>query len=152
MAKLTDAREIIRELADLLDKSSLSEIEVEDEEIRIRVARQPAMVTAHVPPHPPPPPTPAEAAAPESADAAERAAHPGTVPSPMVGTVYVAPEPGAPAFVKVGDRIEEGQTLLIVEAMKVMNPIPAPKAGTVIEILVSDAQPVEYDEPLMIVE
>ena len=95
---------------------------------------------------------------PESVDvstaepAAEAAAHPGTVASPMVGTVYLAPEPGAEAFVKAGAKVEEGQTLMVIEAMKVMNPIPAPHGGTVKEILVSDGQPVEFDEPLLIIE
>ncbi len=158
MSKLTDAVDLIRELTVLLEESSLSEIEVEGEEIRVRVARQ--VTVAAAAPAPPPIPThpaaPAPQAVPPAADAdaaAGETAHPeGAVLSPMVGTAYVAPEPGAPPFVKVGDSVEEGDTLLIVEAMKVMNPIPAPRSGTVTRILVSDAQPVEYGEPLMVIE
>ena len=158
MSKLTDAVDLIRELTVLLEESSLSEIEVEGEAVRVRVARQVTVAAA-----PPPPPAAAHpvapaaqaspAAAPSEAAAAGETAQPeGTVLSPMVGTAYVAPEPGAPPFVKVGDSVEEGDTLLIVEAMKVMNPIPAPRSGTVTRILVSDAQPVEYGEPLMVIE
>ncbi len=158
MSKLTDAVDLIRELTVLLEESSLSEIEVEGEAVRVRVARQ-VTVAAAPPPlpaaaHPVAPPAQASpAAAPSEAAAAGETAQPeGTVLSPMVGTAYVAPEPGAPPFVKVGDSVEEGDTLLIVEAMKVMNPIPAPRSGTVTRILVSDAQPVEYGEPLMVIE
>ncbi len=158
MSKLTDAVELIRELTVLLEESSLSEIEVEGEEIRVRVARQvavaavaahpPAAAHAAAPPaQPEPPVAPTERTAPGETEQPE-----GAVLSPMVGTAYVAPEPGAPPFVKVGDTVKEGDTLLIVEAMKVMNPIPAPRAGTVTRILVSDAQPVEYGEPLMVIE
>ena len=158
MSKLTDAVELIRELTVLLEESSLSEIEVEGEEIRVRVARQVAVaaVAAHPPAaahaaarpaQPEPPVAPTERTAPGETEQPE-----GAVLSPMVGTAYVAPEPGAPPFVKVGDTVKEGDTLLIVEAMKVMNPIPAPRAGTVTRILVSDAQPVEYGEPLMVIE
>jgi acetyl-CoA carboxylase biotin carboxyl carrier protein len=159
MSKLKDTKDLIRELAELLDKSSLSEIEVEDEDVRIRVARQiPAQTVMAQPQIPvqtaapaPQPATPADAPASAPAGGTD-ATHPGTVPSPMVGTVYLAPEPGAPAFIKPGDQVNEGDTLLIVEAMKVMNPIPAPSSGTVTKILVSDAQPVEYGEPLVIIE
>lgn len=158
MSKLKDTKDLIRELAELLDSSSLTEIEVEDEDVRIRVARQAAVqhVTAPqipvptVPASVPAPTAPSTPAADTGTENAE--SHPGAVPSPMVGTAYLAPEPGAPTFVKAGDQVAEGDTLLIVEAMKVMNPIPAPRAGTVTKILVSDAQPVEYGEPLVIIE
>ncbi|RMD87508.1 MAG: acetyl-CoA carboxylase biotin carboxyl carrier protein [Alphaproteobacteria bacterium] len=157
MSKLTDAVELIRELTELLEASSLSEIEVEGEEVRVRVVRQVAAATVvappvQAPPAPPPPAASPAAATAEPAQAGEEAAQEGMVTSPMVGTAYVAPEPGAPPFVKVGDTVKEGDTLLIVEAMKVMNPIPAPRAGTVTRILVSDAQPVEFGEPLMVIE
>lgn len=142
-------KDLIRELAALLEETGLSEIEVGEDKRRIRVARNiSTSVTAA--PAPAPAPAPAEEAAAVSAE--ELASHPGAVTSPMVGTVYVAPEPNAPPFVNVGDEIKEGQTLLIVEAMKTMNPIPAPKAGKVTRILIENAQPVEYDEVLMIIE
>jgi acetyl-CoA carboxylase biotin carboxyl carrier protein len=144
--------ETIRGLADLLNDTGLSEIEVEQKGLRIRVARNiSATVTAPGPP--------AHAAADTShpqqtvADPdADLATHPGAVTSPMVGTAYRAPEPGAEAFVEVGSVVERGQTLMIVEAMKTMNHIPAPRAGTVTAILVENGQPVEYGEPLMIIE
>ncbi len=171
MSKLAEAKELIRELAELLQQSELSEIEVEEDGLRIRVARQ-LTVTAQLPPPAPPsglaaaaspvaeavPPAAAEAggdaASPARADASgeeDWLSHPGLVTAPMVGTAYVAPEPGARPFVQVGDTVEEGQTLLIIEAMKVMNPIPAPRAGTVRHIFFSDAQPVEYGEPLLVI-
>lgn len=162
MSKLKEYKELIRELAELLDKSTLSEIEVEEDDFRIRVAREVAgSVNYAVPAAPVAAPVPAAApaaAAPTapSADAATAAPasadHPGAVTSPMVGTAYTAPSPDAAAFVKVGDKVNEGDTLLIIEAMKVMNSIAAPKAGTVKEILFTDAQPVEFGEVLLIVE
>ena len=144
--------DLVRQLAELLHQNDLSEIEVEDGDRRIAVKRQlgaPAAAVAA-----PPPPPPAAAAAPPPAPAAEvaPAAHPGAVKSPMVGTVFLSGEPGAKPFVSAGDRVKEGDTLVIVEAMKVMNPIAAPRSGTVSQILVQDAQPVEYDQPLVIVE
>ncbi|MBN9670816.1 acetyl-CoA carboxylase biotin carboxyl carrier protein [Roseibium aggregatum] len=144
---------LIRDLAVLLDETNLTEIELEQGDTRIRVARQmsinaPVNVAA-----PPPPPAHAPAATAASAPApTETAAHPGTVTSPMVGTAYLAAEPGAAAFVQVGDTVSEGQTIMIIEAMKTMNHIPSTKAGVVKEILVEDAQPVEFGEPLIIVE
>lgn len=138
--------ELIRELAALLDETGLGEIEVEDEDLRVRVTASMSMVGGA------PASIPVAAAAPEPSAPAEPAIHPGTVNSPMVGTVYLAPEPGADAFVKVGDAVTEGQDLMIIEAMKVLNPIIAPKAGKVLEILVANAQPVEFDEPLIIIE
>jgi acetyl-CoA carboxylase biotin carboxyl carrier protein len=140
--------DLIRELARLLDETGLSEIEFERDGQRVRVARQAQMV-AVAPPRPP-----VEAPAP-LADAAvplDPAKHPGVVTSPMVGTAYMGPEPGARPFVEVGSRVAAGDTLLIVEAMKTMNQIPAPRGGTVIQILIADGQPVEFGEPLMILE
>ena len=141
--------DLIRELARLLDETGLSEIEYERDGQRVRVARQ-AQVAAAVharQPAPADPPAPAEETTP-----LDPAKHPGVITSPMVGTAYVGPEPGARPFVEVGSRVEVGDTLLIVEAMKTMNQIPSPRAGTVIQVLIEDGQPVEFGEPLMIVE
>ncbi|KRA60243.1 acetyl-CoA carboxylase biotin carboxyl carrier protein subunit [Caulobacter sp. Root655] len=154
-----DAR-LVRKLADILKDTGLSEIEVEHAGLKIRVAREltvAAAATTYVQaPAQAPTYAPALAAAPAPvADAAPApAARPAgdVVKSPMVGTVYMSPQPGADAFIKVGDTVAAGQTLLIVEAMKTMNPIAATKAGKVVEILVGDAQPVEFGEPLVIVE
>jgi acetyl-CoA carboxylase biotin carboxyl carrier protein len=148
---VADANEtLIRELAKLLDELGLSEIEVERDGARVRVARQIGL--AHgggVPPVPTVAPAPAAIV---PAGIIDPAKHPGAVLSPMVGTCYRSPEPGAKPFVEVGSRVAAGDTLLIIEAMKTMNQIPAPRAGTVKQILVEDGQPVEYGEPLMIVE
>ncbi len=149
---------LVRKLADILRETELSEIEIEQGDLKIRVARQltaapavsyavaPAPVAAAASPLsvPAPSPTseaPAAAAAPKDA-----------IKSPMVGTVYMAPQPGAAAFIKVGDKVKQGQTLLIIEAMKTMNPIPSPREGVVAQILVGDAQPVEFGEPLVVFE
>lgn len=153
----------IQALAELLNKNDLTEIAVvreygEDDSLEVRVVKQATVIAAPAPVYAAPAlaaaaPAPAAAAAPAAALAdADPANHPGAVTSPMVGTAYLAPEPGASAFVKVGDAVKEGQTLLIVEAMKTMNHIPAPKSGTVKRILVDDGSPVEYGAPLMIVE
>jgi acetyl-CoA carboxylase biotin carboxyl carrier protein len=138
---------LIRELAELLTETGLSEIEVEHDQTRIRVARSVTVVAGGVAQQLPP-------AAPVAAPAApvSEANHPGTVTSPMVGTAFRAPEPGARPYVEVGDVVRQGQTLMIVEAMKTMNQIPAPRAGKVVKILVEDGQPVEFGEPLLIVE
>ena len=152
---------LVKDLARILRDTDLSEIEVENEGVRVRVARQaniaPQMVQAQVPMTQAPMATaPAAAnsasAAPATAPAADPAKHPGAVPSPMVGTVYTQPEPGASAFIKVGDTVKEGQQLFIIEAMKTMNPVPSPRSGTVTAILVHDAQPVEYGEALCVIE
>jgi acetyl-CoA carboxylase biotin carboxyl carrier protein len=144
---------LVRRLADILTDTGLTEIEVEQGDLRIRVARQ---ITAAAPVAYAPAPAPALAAAPASAAAPAEAVAPPqrgeVVKSPMVGTVYLQPQPGSPAFVRVGDKVAAGQTLLIIEAMKTMNPIPAPKAGTVLEILVADGEPVEFGEPLVVIE
>ncbi len=144
-------KDLIRELADLLTETELTEIEVERGDTRIRVVRAPTASTVHVAA----PSRMAEAPVhmPESpSEPPELANLPGTVNSPMVGTAYRASEPGGRPYVDVGDAVREGQTLLIIEAMKTMNQIPSPRAGTVKRILVEDGQPVEYGEPLMIIE
>jgi acetyl-CoA carboxylase biotin carboxyl carrier protein len=145
-------RDLIKELSQLLDETGLTEIEIEQEGTRVRVARGALAATPAVAVAPlhtvatPVAPTPLEAAA------IDPAKHPGLVVSPMVGTAYVAPEPGAKPFIEVGAKVKAGDTLLIVEAMKTMNQIPAPRAGTVIQILFEDGQPVEFGEPLVIIE
>jgi acetyl-CoA carboxylase biotin carboxyl carrier protein len=145
-------RDLIRELARLLEETGLTEIEIERGGFRVRVARSGtvAPVVAAVAPAAAPQPF-AAAAAPKPV-AADPAKHPGVVTSPMVGTAYVAPEPGAMPFVEVGSKVAAGDTLLIIEAMKTMNQIPAPSSGTVTQILIEDGQPVEFGEPLMIIE
>ncbi len=140
---------LIRQLAELLNETGLTEIEVEQDNTRVRIARS-LTIAASALPAAPAPPAGQDRAAEERP--AERAKHAGMVTSPMVGTAYRSPEPDARAFVEVGDRVSEGQTVMIIEAMKTMNQIPAPRAGTVTEILIDDAQPVEYGEPLMIIE
>lgn len=148
---------LVRELAELLNETGLNEIEVEDDDRKIRVSRgsvaaaapvyaaAPAPVAAAPAPAPAAAPAPAEAAAPAGPDMKN------AVKSPMVGTCYLAPEPGAANFITVGKSVKEGDTLLIVEAMKVMNPITAPKSGTVSAILIENAQPVEFDQPLVVI-
>ncbi|HEY3030118.1 MAG TPA: acetyl-CoA carboxylase biotin carboxyl carrier protein [Bradyrhizobium sp.] len=142
----SDDGALIRELALLLDETSLTEIEIERAGLRVRVARN-VSIAASLPPNMPP-----AAPAPAAAVPAEVAKHPGVVPSPMVGTAYWASEPGAKPFIEVGAKVAVGQTLLIIEAMKTMNQIPSPRAGTVTQILVEDGQPVEFGEPLVIIE
>ena len=145
--------ELIRELARLLDETGLTELEIEQEGLRVRVARQAAHVAASAPIHAHVPPPPVSAPAPAALDVpADPMKHPGVVTSPMVGLAYLAPEPGARPFVDVGSMVKAGDTLLIIEAMKTMNQIPAPRSGTVRQILVEDSQPVEFGEPLMIIE
>lgn len=148
-------REMIRELAELLNETGLSEIEIEKSGLRIRVARQLAISNVAAPVAAAPAAAPASAGTPAAAPAADAndpAKHPGAVKSPMVGTAYRAPEPGAPVFIEIGKRVAAGDTLLIIEAMKTMNQIPAPKAGTVTAILFENGQPVEFGEPLVIIE
>jgi acetyl-CoA carboxylase biotin carboxyl carrier protein len=142
--------DLVRELAAILNETGLSEIEVERDGQRVRVAKTLSasiVQTVAAPPAASAPTSfaPAPVAEPESARSGE------TVTSPMVGTVYLQPAPGTPAFVKIGDSVTAGQTLLLIEAMKTMNPISAPKAGTVLEMLVVDAQPVEFGEPLVVI-
>ena len=154
----------IKALAELLNENDLTEVQVkreygEDDSLNVRVSRKMQAAPMAVPIAAPAPvaaaapasvaPAAAESAAPAAADPAQ---HPDAITSPMVGTAYLQPEPGSPAFVKVGDTVEEGQTLLIIEAMKTMNQIPAPKGGKVARILVEDGSPVEFGAPLMIIE
>ena len=138
---------LLRELAELLATNDLTEIEVEDGDRKIKVRRDPAPVMAYAP-------------APQAAGPAPQTATPADAPptvpvdalkSPMVGTVFLSPEPGAGPFVSVGQSVKEGDTLMIIEAMKVMNPITAPKGGTITQVMVSDAQPVEFDQPLIVI-
>ena len=146
--------DLVRQLAQLLNENELTEIEVEDGDRRIAVKRQ-ITVASPSSPAPLPAAVPAPTATPAAGSAMDDvgvAAHAGTVKSPMVGTAYLSAEPGAAPFVSIGGRVEAGDTLVIVEAMKVMNPITAPRSGTVTRILVQDAQPVEFDQPLLIIE
>ena len=141
---------LILELTKLLDETGLTEIEIEQDGQRVRVARNaaapaPAALRAAAAPLPVAVPQPVAAAA-------DPAKHPGVVNSPMVGTAYAAPEPGAKPFIDIGSKVKAGDTLLVVEAMKTMNQIPAPRAGSVIQILFEDGQPVEFGEPLVIIE
>jgi acetyl-CoA carboxylase biotin carboxyl carrier protein len=147
--KTVDERETIRDLAKLLDETNLTEIEIERAGLRVRIARN-VTVAAAAPVHYQPAPAAASAAAP--AASTDVAKHPGMVPSPMVGTAYMAPEPGARPFIDVGATVKAGDTLMIIEAMKTMNQIPSPRGGTVTQILVEDGQPVEFGEPLVIIE
>ena len=145
--------DLVRQLAQLINESDLSEIEVQDGAKRIVVKRKLAGAPAPVyQAAPAPAPVAVAAPAAPAAPSAAPADHPGTVKSPMVGTVYLAGEPGAKPFVTPGERVEEGETLVIIEAMKVMNPITAPRAGMVRQLLVETAQPVEFDQPLVIIE
>lgn len=144
---------LIRDLANLLTETDLSEIEVEQDDFRVRLSRTTSIAPVQV--HAPvaqaaPAPAPSIAVAETSAPAASGAA--GNVPSPMVGTVYLSPAPGADTFVKIGDSVKEGETVIIVEAMKTMNQIAAPKSGKVTAILVEDGQPVEFGEQLLMIE
>ncbi|WP_407925690.1 acetyl-CoA carboxylase biotin carboxyl carrier protein [Devosia faecipullorum] len=162
MTKSSVDQDLIRAIAELLNKENLAEIEIEQDDLRVRVTRSypneapayaPAPVQYMAAPAPVAPSAPAgsvPAAAPAKAE--DLASNPGTLTSPMVGTAYRSPEPGKPAFAEVGSKVSEGQTVLIIEAMKTMNQIPAHRSGTVTRILVEDAQPVEYGEPLVVIE
>ncbi|MHA6299237.1 acetyl-CoA carboxylase biotin carboxyl carrier protein [Devosia sp. CAU 1758] len=157
-------QDLIRAIAELLNKENLAEIEIEQEDFRVRVTRSyPVEGPSYAAPMqymaPPAAAAPAAPSAPAGsvpaaapAKAEDLASNPGTLPSPMVGTAYRSPEPGKPTFVEVGAKVTEGQTVLIIEAMKTMNQIPAHRSGTVTRILVEDAQPVEYGEPLVVIE
>lgn len=144
--------ELVRQLATILDETDLSEIEYDTGNLRIRVARQGTATTVMAPAA-----TPTVAAAPGVAEApatlpADPTSHPGAVKAPMVGVAYLASEPDSPPFVKPGDSVSEGQTILLIEAMKTFNPVTAPKSGKVTSILVTDGQPVEFDQPLVVIE
>lgn len=155
-------QDLIRAIAELLNKENLAEIEIEQEDFRVRVTRSyPVEAPAYAPApmqYMAPPvaaaSAPAASVVPAAAPAGKEdlSANPGTLTSPMVGTAYRSPEPGKPAFVDIGTKVSEGQTVLIIEAMKTMNQIPAHRSGTVTRILVDDAQPVEYGEPLVVIE
>ena len=154
MAKFELDTEFVRKLAAILEETKLGEIELADGDRRIRVARPTVNVTQQAPmaaaaAPPAPVAAPGAPAAPAAGDLSK---HPGVVKSPMVGTAYLAPEPGKPNFVAIGDKVTAGQTLLIIEAMKTFNPIKAPKAGTVMQVLIENGRPVEFGEPMMIVE
>ena len=154
-AATSNEASFVKELADILDQAGLAELEYETEAVAIRLSRVTAaapVAAAPVAAAPVAAAAPAAIAEPVAEIPANPADHPGAVKSPMVGTVYTAPEPGAPAFVTEGATVTAGQTLFIVEAMKVMNPITAPKAGTVVKIFVQNAQPIEFGEALVIVE
>jgi acetyl-CoA carboxylase biotin carboxyl carrier protein len=157
-----DDQALIEAIAKLLNEQNLAEIEIEREDLRVRVTRtyansgvQQVLVPA-APAAPaaaaPAPLAPAGSAAKAAPPADDLASHPGTLTSPMVGTAYLAPEPGKPAFAAVGSRVSEGQTILIIEAMKTMNQIPAHRSGVVTRILVEDAAPIEYGQPLAVIE
>jgi acetyl-CoA carboxylase biotin carboxyl carrier protein len=142
---------LIRELAELLSTNELTEIEVEDGDRKIKVKREGAPMMTYAPaPVAAPAPAPAVAAPASATEAAPAAAD--AVKSPMVGTAYLSPEPGAKPFIAPGQSVKAGDTLLIIEAMKVMNPITAPKSGKISQILIGDAQPVEFDQPLVVIE
>ncbi|MDB5615749.1 MAG: accB [Devosia sp.] len=154
-------QDLIRSIAELLNKENLAEIEIEQEDFRVRITRSyatEAPVYAQAPqfyaPQGAPAPLAPAGSVPAAAPAAveDLASNPGTLTSPMVGTAYRSPEPGKATFAEVGTKVTEGQTLLIIEAMKTMNQIPAHRSGTVTRILVQDAQPVEYGEPLVVIE
>jgi acetyl-CoA carboxylase biotin carboxyl carrier protein len=167
MTKSSVDQDLIRAIAELLNKENLAEIEIEQDDLRVRVTRSypsegPTYASAPMQYMAPPVAHAAPAAAPSApagsvpaaapAKAEDLASNPGTLTSPMVGTAYRSPEPGKPAFAEVGTKVSEGQTVLIIEAMKTMNQIPAHRSGTVTRILVEDAQPVEYGEPLVVIE
>ena len=148
---------LVKALADILDEAGLAELEYETADLSVRLSRVSsgapvAPIAAVAAPAEAPAAAPAAPAAAPAAESVDAASHPGAVTSPMVGTVYVAPEPDAPSFIEVGGTVKKGQTLLIVEAMKVMNPITAPADGTVKQILVQNAQPVEFGEVLVVIE
>jgi acetyl-CoA carboxylase biotin carboxyl carrier protein len=149
MSKIKLDEELIRTLAGLMDETGLTEIEITDDDHTIRVAKghvaqavqaAPAAVAT------------AESPSPAASGGDDLANHPGVVTSPMVGTVYMAPEPGAPVFIRVGDKVAEGQTIMIIEAMKTMNSVAATHSGTVSQIIIENEQPVEYGQPLVIIE
>jgi acetyl-CoA carboxylase biotin carboxyl carrier protein len=147
-------QQLIRDLASILNETELSEIEIEQDDLRIRVSRQVSVVHATAPqmysaPAPAPSHAP-EAAAEQPAPSADKSAN--AVKAPMVGTAYLSPSPGARPYIEVGQTVKEGQTLMIIEAMKTMNQIPAPRSGTVTAILIEDTQPVEFGEPLVVIE
>lgn len=145
-------QKIIRDLADLLNETGLSEIEIEKDGLKVRVARSLTISASHAIAAPAPAAASAGSAGPASGPSGDPGQHPGAVKSPMVGTAYRSPEPSAPPFVEVGARVQQGDTLLIIEAMKTMNQIPAPRSGTVTAIFFENGQPVEFGEVLAVIE
>ncbi len=144
---------LVRDLANILNETDLTEIEVENDDLRIRVSRSGPAMTMSAPVYSAPAaPAPAAAPAAPAAEAASASVSKNAVTSPMVGTAYLSPAPGAKPFIEVGGMVKEGQTVLIIEAMKTMNQIPAPRSGKIVEIIVEDAQPVEFGEPLLVIE
>ena len=149
---------LIRDLAKLLNETGLTEIEIERDGLKLRVARQVTIAATAMAAVPQPgpagarPPSPHPSIAPSAPPGPDFASHPGCVKSPMVGTAYRSPEPGAAPFIEIGTRVSQGQTLLIIEAMKTMNHIPAAKSGTVTQILIENGQPVEFGEPMVVIE
>ncbi|MCZ4287769.1 acetyl-CoA carboxylase biotin carboxyl carrier protein [Hoeflea alexandrii] len=145
-------QDLIRDLANILNETDLTEIEIEQDDLRVRVSRAgtPQMIHAPIAQHQVPAPQPTAAQPVEAAPAAPSSAN--AVTAPMVGTVYLSPAPGAKPFVEIGQSVKEGQTILIIEAMKTMNQIPAPRAGKVVSVLVADGDPVEFAEPMIVIE
>lgn len=152
MATKSFDADLVRSLAELLDQTNLTEIEYDTGSLRIRVARQGMPMAVHHMPGAAPAVVAAPPVAQPAAVADDDAGHPGAVTSPMVGVAYLSPEPGAAKFIDVGASVSEGQTLMLIEAMKTFNPIRAPRGGKVTRILVTDGQPVEFGEPLVIIE
>jgi acetyl-CoA carboxylase biotin carboxyl carrier protein len=145
-------QDLIRDLANILNETDLTEIEIEQDDLRVRVSRAgtPQMIHAPIAQHQMPAPQPAAAQPVEAAPAAATSAN--AVTAPMVGTVYLSPAPGAKPFVEIGQSVKEGQTILIIEAMKTMNQIPSPRTGKVVSVLVGDGDPVEFAEPMIVIE
>lgn len=144
--------ELVRQLATILDETDLSEIEYDTGSLRIRVARQGGQATYVAPQAAPAPAAAPAASEPSNSPASDPSVHPGSIKAPMVGVAYLSPEPGSPPFVNPGDTVTEGQTILLIEAMKTFNPVTATKSGKVASVLVTDGQPVEFDQPLIVIE
>jgi len=158
-ASSTSDQDLIEAIAKLLNEQNLAEIEIEREDLRVRVTRsyantavQHVQVPSYAPAPAAAPVSGAAAAVAAAAPAEDLASNPGTLTSPMVGTAYLSPEPGKPPFANVGTKVSEGQTVLIIEAMKTMNQIPAHRSGTISRILIEDASPIEYGQPLVVIE
>ena len=152
MAKFNIDKDAIRELAEIMNETGIAEVEVENGDNRIRLSRSVSMPVQYPAAMAPAVAAPVAPPVAETPVASDTGLHPGAVKSPMVGTAYLSPEPGTNNFISVGDNVSQGQTLLIVEAMKTMNPIPAPKGGKVVQILVENEEPVEFGQPLVIIE
>jgi acetyl-CoA carboxylase biotin carboxyl carrier protein len=145
-------QDLIRDLANILNETDLTEIEIEQDDLRVRVSRAGTPQTIHAPIAQQQAPAPQPAAAAPAAEAAPAASSANAVTAPMVGTVYLSPAPGAKPFVEIGQTVKEGQTILIIEAMKTMNQIPSPRSGKVVDVLVGDGHPVEFAEPMIVIE